>query len=192
MASPGEPVLSLPEWVVLCLICEKPTHGFAIAELLSRQGSMGRVWHCHKEAIYRAMRRLELLGLVQTRGQQPSSKGPVRSLSEATPAGRKAARAWLGRPVLHVRDVRSELMVKLALLDRAGADPQELIRKQRAQFLHIASALDDQLRAATGFDRIMALWRHEAMSATIQFLDAMCPQAPAQEPGLTPAMPPFS
>jgi hypothetical protein len=83
-------------------------------------------------------------------------------------------------------------MVKLALLDRAGADPQELFRKQRAHFLHIASALDDHLHAATGFDRIIALWRHEAMSATIQFLDAMCPQASAHASGLAPAVPPFS
>jgi hypothetical protein len=49
MTGPGEPVLSLSEWAVLCLICEKPTHGFAIAGLFCREGSTGRVWHFHKE-----------------------------------------------------------------------------------------------------------------------------------------------
>jgi hypothetical protein len=32
----------------------------------------------------------------------------------------------LNTPVEHARDIRSELMVKLALLDRGGADPQLL------------------------------------------------------------------
>jgi hypothetical protein len=29
-----EPVLSLAEWLVLCLVCEEPRHGFAIVGLL--------------------------------------------------------------------------------------------------------------------------------------------------------------
>jgi DNA-binding PadR family transcriptional regulator len=73
--------------------------------------------------VYRARPRLELLGLATTSGEQRSSHGPARSLVEATGAGRDAARAWLGRPVAHARDLRSELLLKLALLDRAGGDP---------------------------------------------------------------------
>lgn len=33
MPSPGEPSLSLSEWLVLCLITEQATHGNAIAAL---------------------------------------------------------------------------------------------------------------------------------------------------------------
>jgi len=69
------------------------------------------------------MARLERLGLVQMAGEQPTSQGPARSLVKATRAGRTAARGWLHTPVAHGRDVRSELMIKLALLERAGADP---------------------------------------------------------------------
>ena len=57
--------LSLPEWLVLCLACEQPTYGFAIAELLSHDGSLGQIWQVAKPTIYRAMQRLERLGLVQ-------------------------------------------------------------------------------------------------------------------------------
>jgi DNA-binding PadR family transcriptional regulator len=173
MPDAGEPALSLSEWLVLCLICEKPTHGNAIAALLAPGGGLGQVWRVHKAVIYRAMERLEQLGLVRTVGQQPSTQGPVRSLVDAAPAGQSAASAWLTRPVTHARDIRSELLVKLALLDRAGADSGELLLAQREQLAPIAEALADRLQMATGFDRTVALWRHETITATLRFLDAL-------------------
>lgn len=171
--NPDEPALSLSEWLVLCLICEKPTHGYVITGLLARESGLGQIWRVPKPVIYRAMHRLELLGLVRTLGEQPTVHGPVRSLVEATPAGRGAAGAWLSRPVAHARDIRSELLVKLALLDRAGADPRELLQAQHAQLAPMAAALGDRLRAATGFDQTMILWRYEMITATIRFLDSM-------------------
>ena len=127
MPDPGERPLSLREWLVLCIACEEPTYGFAIAGLFPRGGSLGRVWQVSKPAIYRAIGRLERLGLVQTAGQQHTKDGPARCLVTATQAGRTAARVWLRTPVPHGRDVRSELMIKLALLDRAGDDPHDLL-----------------------------------------------------------------
>jgi DNA-binding PadR family transcriptional regulator len=179
MTSPEEHSLSLSEWLVLCLVCEQPTHGFAIAGRLVAAGSLGKVWRVPKPVIYRALQRLEQLGLVRTAEQQASSQGPVRSLIDATPAGRTAATAWLIRPVSHTRDVRSELLVKLALLDRAGTDPQPLLVAQREYLAPLADALHARLSDAAGFDRTLVLWRYETVSATIRFLDALCVAAPA-------------
>jgi DNA-binding PadR family transcriptional regulator len=86
MRDPGERPLSLQEWVVLCIACEKPTYGFAIAGLLSREGSLGQVWQVSKRAVYSALPRLEQRGLVQATGQEPTSVGPARSLVQANPA----------------------------------------------------------------------------------------------------------
>jgi DNA-binding PadR family transcriptional regulator len=108
---------------------------FAIARLLGHQGELGQVWRVPKPVIYRGLARLEQLGLVHTVGEQSTNLGPVRSVVEATPAGRQAAAAWLVTPVRHIRDVRSELMVKLALLDRSAADPQPLLTAQREQLV---------------------------------------------------------
>ncbi len=180
MPADGERSLSLAEWLVLCLVCEQPRHGFAMAGILGREGRLGQIWRVPKPVVYRALQRLELLGLVQTAEQQPSSQGPVRSLADATPAGRKAAADWLARPVEHTRDVRSELLVKLALLDRAGWDPQPLVEDQREQLLPVADALHGRLAAASGFDRTLALWRYETVSATVRFLDALCARAAAR------------
>jgi DNA-binding PadR family transcriptional regulator len=178
MPAAGAPALSLSEWLVLCLICEKPTHGHAITGLLGPGGGLGQVWRVHKAVIYRSIERLESAGLVRTVGEQPSSKGPVRSLVEATASGQAAVQVWLRRPVVHARDIRSELLVKLALLDRAGTDSRELLGAQREQLVPIAEALADRLGTATGFDRTVALWRHETITATLRFLDALPPHSP--------------
>ena len=169
--------LSLAEWLVLSLISEQPTYGLALVELLSRNGPLGQVWWVAKAVVYRAIQRLDQLGLIRMTGEQRSSQGPARSLLEATPAGRKLAEAWLSRPVEHTRDVRSELLVKLALLDRAGADPHALLEAQLAQLRPTAAALEERLAASTGFGYTLTLWRHEALSATIRFLETLTAQA---------------
>jgi DNA-binding PadR family transcriptional regulator len=169
----AQPSLSLAESLVLCVLCEKPLHGFAIARLLGPAGDLGQIWRVPKPVIYRALQRLEHLGLVTTTGQQPSSHGPVKSPVEVTPAGRQLASEWLNVPASHNRDVRSELLLKLALLDRAGIDAQPLLTAQRAQIIPVAQALRDRLAATAGFERTLALWRYETVSATLRFLDAL-------------------
>jgi DNA-binding PadR family transcriptional regulator len=178
MTAPQPPALSLTEWLVLGLAGEGPTHGFAIARLLGQQGELSQVWRVPKPVIYRGLARLEQLGLVLTVGEQTTSLGPARSVVEATPDGRQASAAWLGTPVRHIRDVRSELMVKLVLLDRSGADPRALLTAQREQLAPIADALAERLGSAAGFDRTLALWRYETVSAALRFLDAALPTTP--------------
>ena len=162
--------LTLPEWLVLCIVCEKPTPGLAVTRLLSHEGSLGRIWNVSQPAINRAMRHLTRLGFVRM-AQQHSSQPPDRWLVTATRTGHTAARGWLRRPVTHGRNVRSELILKLALLDRIGGDPRELLREQRAEFAPLAAALASRVDATTGTEHTLALWRHKAMSATMQFLD---------------------
>ena len=69
--------------------------------------------------------------------------------------------------------------MKLALLDRAGADPQPLLEAQRELLLPVADALRGRLGGAHGFDRALLLWRYETVSATVRFLDALREQANA-------------
>jgi DNA-binding PadR family transcriptional regulator len=173
MADHDEPGLSLAEWLVLCLLCEGPAYGQVLTGLLARDGRIGRVWWVPKSMVYRALPRLERAGLIRPAGQERSSQGPDRSLYEATVAGQLAAGQWLRTPAGHARDVRSELMVKLALLDRAGADPRELLQAQVAQLIPVAAALGDRLRTTTGFEHALALYRHESVSGTLRFLEAL-------------------
>jgi DNA-binding PadR family transcriptional regulator len=166
------PGLSLAEWLVLCLVSQEPMHGFALAALLGPDGDVGMAWHVRKAVVYRAAQRLERLGLITAEDRQYSRQGPPRSRLSATPQGHRAAQVWLRQPVAHPRDARCELLLKLALLSRAEADPRELLRAQRRQLTPVADRLAGQLRTATGFDWSLTLCRHESVCATLRFLDA--------------------
>jgi PadR family transcriptional regulator AphA len=164
------PSLSLTEWTVLALVSEHPTHGFAISQLTAPGGELGRIWHIPKPVIYRALGRLEEAGLVAPQTVEPGH-GPQRTIYSATPAGRKAAAAWLDTPVEHVRDVRSQLLIKLALLDRAGTDPAGLLRRQKAILRPIATAIATERPPRKGFDATLLAWRRASAAAALSFLD---------------------
>jgi len=147
--------------------------------VLAPDGEVGMVWHVRKAVVYRAAQWLERLGLITAEDKEHSRLGPPRAPLSATAEGHRAAQGWLSQPVAHSRDVRCELLLKLALLSRVGADPGYLLRAQRRQLSPVADRLAGQLRTATGFDRSLALCRHESVSATLRFIDALLATAPA-------------
>jgi hypothetical protein len=71
----------------------------------------------------------------------------------------------------------------MALLDRGGAGPDELVRAQRSQLAPIADALVGQIPATTGFEQVLLQWRYESVSATLRFLDALLATVPAPRSG---------
>jgi DNA-binding PadR family transcriptional regulator len=181
------PGLSLAEWMVLCLVSVEPAHCFALAALLAPNGSVGMVWHVQKTEVYRAAQRLERLGLVTAADKQTTSMGPPRVRLSITPEGQSAVQGWLRQPTGHARDVRSELLVKLALLSQAGADPGDLLRAQRRQLMPMAAELARQLHTVTGFDRPLTLWRHGSVCAALRFIDALLSAPPAPRAESAPA-----
>jgi hypothetical protein len=58
------------------------------------------------------------------------------------------------------------------VLDRTGANASGLVRAQR-ELVPIAAGLEERLRSAEGSERTVMLWRREAISATLRFLDAL-------------------
>ena len=73
---------------------------------------------------------------------QPSSLELARAQRHATPeAAAVTGKAGCAEPVGHARDIRSELLVKLALLDRAGADPKGVAAAQHERLAPVADGL---------------------------------------------------
>jgi DNA-binding PadR family transcriptional regulator len=155
---------SLTEWVVLGLVAEEPTHGFALARLMARGGEVGRVWAATRPLTYRAIDRLAAEGLVAPVRTEAGS-GPPRTVHRATPAGRRALRRWLAQPVAHPREVRAELLVKLLLLERADQPTAPLLAAQRDAF---GDSLD-AARRAPAHDSV-GRWRAEQAAAIDRFL----------------------
>jgi PadR family transcriptional regulator AphA len=73
--------------------------------------------------------------------------------------------------VEHVRDVRSHLLIKLALLDRAGTDATGLLQRQKAVLEPIASAISLEQPQSQGFDATLLAWRRATAAAALSFLD---------------------
>lgn len=183
---PAATVLSLPEHLVLGLIAEHPTHGFALAQLTGTDGPVGRVYRVPRPVVYRAVERLTAAGLVRAARVEPGSRGPQRTLLTVTAAGRRALKRWLSEPVPHVRNIRTEFMTKLALLERAGVRPESLVAAQRSVLLPVVAALAQQHRIADGFDRTLAAWRYQTADATLRFLDHLSDNGDLGDLGVFP------
>ena len=161
---------SLGEWAVLGLVAENQTHGFALGRAFAPNGVIGTIWTIPRPLVYRALASLEAAGLVREVGSVPGERGPERRLVEATPEGRVALDHWLAEPVAHVRDARSELLVKLLLIERAGRDPRGLLEAQAARLDPVLDGLRRKLAEAEGFDATLSRWRLSSAEALASFL----------------------
>jgi molybdopterin-binding protein len=141
-------------------------HGWALGTMLAPDGEIGRIWTLSRPLTYRAIDGLVDKGLV-TRTGQAAGRGRDRVVLATTAAGRRLARRWLDAPVEHLRDVRTELLVKLHLRERAGLDNDELLRAQQEVF----TPKIDALTSTRPDDDLVGLWRRESARAVRRFLD---------------------
>jgi DNA-binding PadR family transcriptional regulator len=164
--------LSLRDWAVLGVVAEAPTHGFAVARLMAPDGRIGQVWALPRPVVYNSLDKLLSHDLIRVKAVTSGNRGPGRTIVAVTPAGRDLLEAWLYEPVRHVRDVRSMLLLKLALLDRTTRDAGPLVEAQ----LELVSAQVKALRRlrdqSEGFERTIAIWRVESSEAVLRFLKA--------------------
>jgi PadR family transcriptional regulator AphA len=166
------PDLSLADWVVLGVVAEGPTHGWPIVRTLRSDGELGRIWTVPRPIVYRSLAALTERGLIEESPAASESRGPKRTIVRATRPGRAASKRWLGTPVEHVRDVRTELLVKLALLDRAGRSPRDLVERQITHIEPVIRAVSAP-PAGVGFDLVLARWRREQALAVDRFLRSL-------------------
>src|SRR2546423_2426958 len=120
------PGLSLTEWVVLALLSEAPSHGFAVARTLSRATPLGEVWTVPRPLVYRAIGRLEEQGMIAVAGEEPGDPGPTRMVYQATGKGKKAVAQWRGGAGPHLPRGRQGLLAKGVLRPRGGGAPAPL------------------------------------------------------------------
>ena len=158
--------LALGERVCLALIDEGVDHGWAIGTELAPDGELGRVWSLSRPLAYRAIEQLGAKGLVRRAGR-PSGQGRERAIISCTAAGRRLVKVWLDTPVEHLREVRTELLVKLVLLERRGLDLELVLLAQQEAFREHYAALTTAQSGAG----IVDLWRRESARAVRRFLD---------------------
>jgi DNA-binding PadR family transcriptional regulator len=171
-----EQQLLLGEWACLGILYPAPSHGFAIAARLKPTGDVGRVWSLSRALTYRALDQLAARGYVHAVGEEPGIAGGNRTILAATRSGRAQLRKWLNTPVAHLRDLRSELLLKLIIADICGIGIGPMLDRQHAHIELMAAAIAGQLDDDAPID-VVDLWRNEASQAALRFLTRLqaCP-----------------
>ncbi|MEY4373767.1 MAG: hypothetical protein RL219_2536 [Actinomycetota bacterium] len=157
--------LSLAEGTCLVLVTQGAEHGWAIGSLLAPEAELGTIWSLSRPLTYRAIEQLVERKLIARSGTE-EGRGRDRSILRATAAGNRAASAWLASPAVHLRDLRTELLMKLALRRRGGLEIHTLLDAQETA---LGAALD-ALSARRGDDDVVSLWRQENARAVRRFL----------------------
>jgi PadR family transcriptional regulator AphA len=164
------PVLSLTEQVVLALLAEAPSHGFAVARTLSRATPLGEVWTVPRPLVYRAIGRLEEQGMIVEAGEEPGDPGPRRVIYKVTGRGRKTSAQWRAEPVRHLREVRTAFLAKVLMRQRAGEPLGSLVAEQRELFEPLFQLRAEQFEAGE-VDPVVGAWRYESSQSIARLLD---------------------
>jgi DNA-binding PadR family transcriptional regulator len=169
--------LLLGEWACLGILAEAPAHGYTVAQRLTPEGDIGRIWSVSRALTYRALGHLLDRRLVRELREEPGIAGGVRTPLALTARGRRMLDAWLEQPVEHLRDVRTEFLLKLQLCQNLNVDHRPLIKAQRRCFEPLAKSLRAaDAKGDVGFDPVV-MWRHEYSMATMHFLDRIAATA---------------
>jgi PadR family transcriptional regulator AphA len=167
----GQHQLLLGEWACLGIVYPAPTHGFAIAARLKPTGDIGRVWSLSRALTYRSLEQLTTRNYIHAIGEEPGIAGGNRTILAATRSGRAHLRTWLATPVEHLRDLRSELLLKLIIAETCSIEITSMLEAQRAHIAAMADTLAVEVDRQPG--DVVALWRNESSDAALRFLDRL-------------------
>jgi PadR family transcriptional regulator AphA len=163
------PTLSINEWAVLGVLVDQPRHGYDIAAELQPGTPIGDAWRLTRQLVYRALERLEALGMAEPQRTEAGAAGPPRTIYGPTDLGRATLDTWLVTPVDHLREVRNAFLLKLVIADRLDRDTRELVQAQRQAFAELL----DRLAVPPPRRDVVATWRHHSALAVASFLDAL-------------------
>lgn len=153
--------------VVLALVVHTPRHGWAIHEQLSPTGDIGHAWTLSRQLVYRAIDTLVEDGLVK-RATPKDGGGGDKVIISPTAAGKRMTIKWLETPVTHLRDVRTELVLKVMLREKLGLPLAAFLASQHEVFDSLITAINKDAS-----DSPVNLWRKESANAVKRYLSRL-------------------
>jgi len=150
--------------VCLALVAQGLEHGWAVGSVLARNGELGRIWTVSRPLVYRAIDLLVADGELRRRGTAAGAGRP-RSLLAVTASGRRADAVWIDEPVAHLRDVRTELLLKLELRRRRVLPQRDFLDRQSERLAPVIDAVNRSTN-----DDFVGRWRVEQAAAVERFL----------------------
>ncbi len=126
--------LTLPDLVVLCLLAERPMHGYELNQELERREV--RDWAgISRPQVYYSLKKLARSGHLSRAGSGEGGAGPERQVWRLNPTGKKALSQALAREEWAVQRPPPPFLTWLAL--SAFAEPEDRLRliQRRREYL---------------------------------------------------------
>jgi DNA-binding PadR family transcriptional regulator len=160
------------ENIVLALLCEKPMHGYEVAQLVKSDAALRAIWRIELSEVYFLLRKLLKQGYILAQAETRGA-GPRRVVYAPTPAGQAALEQWLTTPEPYPRNLRTALLARIYLALRR--DPALAVRLVDAQKEHLVGWLERE-RERPHEDEIVALvhrFRAAQVEAALAALDEL-------------------
>jgi len=168
------------EFVILALLCERPMHGYELAQIVRADAALRAIWRIERSEIYFLLGKLHKQGFITESGAEQSG-GPTRTIYEPTVEGRVALDEWLRTPERLPRNLRTALLARVYMALRL--DPaialSLVVAQQRLLADWLARERDRQFD-----DEVVAVVHHlraAQVEATLGALDRLAELARARQ-----------
>jgi DNA-binding PadR family transcriptional regulator len=127
------------EIAILSLIAERSRHGYEIEQVIEARGM--RDWtEVGFSSIYYLLKKLEGVGLVEARLEDPSGRGPTRKVYHITPTGREV---WHAETLRALSEPQSCYpLIQLGLANLPGLPKSEVISALHRYNVHLTERRD--------------------------------------------------
>jgi PadR family transcriptional regulator AphA len=177
---PRDPgALARGEMAMLALLAERPAHGWALSREVAPGAEIGEIWSGERQRVYRALRKLNELGLIEPALTEPG-EGAHRTVYRPTAPGLEALESWLYEPVASLREAQPTFMLKLAFIQRSGRDPVPLLQAQRATVVAAMEALSRRGDGQGATRQAHLALRLETARALLTVIDALSNETAAR------------
>jgi len=167
----GAPRSFAVDFAALGFLVEAPMHGYELRDRLSE--GLGSLWRIASSQLYNVLRRLEEKGWIDGR-IEPQAGRPSRNVHQITAQGERAFWSWASAPVVHLRDVRVELLAKIYFLRRLAPKRVDVLIDAELEVLHrLRADLEARNRIASDDKEFGALalgFRRSLVDGAIRWL----------------------
>ncbi|HMO96336.1 MAG TPA: PadR family transcriptional regulator [Tepidiformaceae bacterium] len=156
------------EYAILGLLLEGPMHGYEMARHFEGH-ELTTACPIEQSSLYTYLRNVEGRELVRWEETRVGAR-PPRKMYSLTDAGERSVRAWLDSPVMRLREVRLDFLLKLYFLHRLDPDAErELLQVQIDVCRDYLGTLESQ-PDSTPFLRLVHGSKRSAALATLNWL----------------------
>lgn len=156
------------EYAILGLLLEGPMHGYEMARHFEGH-ELTTVCPIEQSSLYTYLRNVEARELVQWEETRVGAR-PPRKMYSLTESGEQAVRRWLDVPVMRLREVRLDFLLKLYFLHRLDPEAERELLDVQIDVCRDYLLMLERQPDATPFLRLVHGSKRSAALATLNWL----------------------